>query len=499
MNDQQFDDFIKNKLQNHSSAVPDGVWERIQAKRENERRGIAWWQQNKKLIIGLTALLLTSYVVFIGTNFPVEQAAVSTSSTEEAPASIKPSSSSPDKTLVPGSEANQPGHENDPLSSSAGSPAATNAIDAPAADVATKNANNQEVKRAVEGTASSIAGAHATTVRGKNTGAKNRERFSRLNGRNIVSGHVFEKEIGKQSHDADQEVAAGVEAFQAFHRADVALLLAKEKNVLASSPTSPIRSNKMSWPITDCPSASGSRRSDWFVEVFASPDYAIKSVEANNNEFLRRKDSTEKIRSAFTAGIRLSKKMGEHLVMKTGLQYSQINERFDYKSENERKAVTVITVRTIIRSPGDTVRVTDTSTLEQVGYRVKTTYNRYRSIDIPLIIGYEFGNENFRTSINGGLIFNLLSWQHGDMLDTTFTPVAFNKSSASFKRNVGLGIYAGLQFLKPIGERTEVFAEPYFHYRISSMTNDGSPFNQRFHAAGINFGIRYKINGGRQQ
>jgi len=253
-------------------------------------------------------------------------------------------------------------------------------------------------------------------------------------------------------------------------------------------------------PITDCPSAFGDRKNDWFVEAYVSPDYAIKTTKGLDDEYLRRKDSTESFRSAFTAGIRLSKNIGENLMLKTGLQFSQINEKFNLRTENERKQVTVITIRTIVRAPGDTLRISDTSTLEQIGYRVKTTFNRYRSLDIPVIIGYEWGNDNFRTSINTGLIFNLQSWQQGDMLDTTYNAVSFDKAGSQvFKKNIGLGIYASASFLKRISSNSEIFAEPYVRYNISNMTNTGSPFNQRFHVAGINIGLRYKINGGGQR
>ena len=197
----------------------------------------------------------------------------------------------------------------------------------------------------------------------------------------------------------------------------------------------------------------------------------------------------------YSAGFRLVKPLNDHILLKTGFQYSQMNQKFTYRNENEIKLTTVITTRSIIRSPGDTVIVTDTSTLQQIGYSVKTIHNHYRSIDIPLTVGYQFGNDDLSLGINAGVIFNITSWYQGEILDTSLTSVPIGKVSNSiYKSNIGLGLYSSISVMKRINENAQLFFEPYFRYNLSNMTNSQSPYNQRFQVGGLALGVRFSLN-----
>src|SRR5665811_2170823 len=94
-------------------------------------------------------------------------------------------------------------------------------------------------------------------------------------------------------------------------------------------------------------------------------------------------------------------------------------QKFFYFNPNEIKYVTVITTRVIIRSPGDTIYINDTLQYQQTGTRIKTTYNKYRNIDIPLVIGYELGNGKIHANINAGVIINAVSYYKGDAVSYT--------------------------------------------------------------------------------
>jgi len=151
----------------------------------------------------------------------------------------------------------------------------------------------------------------------------------------------------------------------------------------------------------------------------------------------------------YTAGIRLVKPLSKNILLKTGFQYSQMNQKYSYRNENEIKTTTVITTRSIIRSPGDTIIVTDTSSLQQIGYSVKTIHNRFRSIDIPLTLGYQFGNDDLSVGINAGVIFNVSSWYQGEILDTSLASVPMNKvSNEIYKSKLGMGLYSSISVLK---------------------------------------------------
>lgn len=246
-----------------------------------------------------------------------------------------------------------------------------------------------------------------------------------------------------------------------------------------------------------CPTDRKMRNPDWDLELYVSPDIAFKTISNNSAtaQFLSRKDSSESLRPGFSAGFRIVKPMNEYLSLKTGLQYSQINERFTYKTENETRTTTVVTVRSIVRSPGDTLIVRDTSTLTQVGFKTNTVKNRFRSLDIPLLASVQFGDEDLKWGITAGAIVNISSWYEGVLLDSSLAAVPIGKDNGMmYKKNIGLGLYAGFNITKRINYNTLVFFEPYLRYNLSNMTSPGAAFNQRFSIGGLAVGLRFNLN-----
>ncbi len=197
----------------------------------------------------------------------------------------------------------------------------------------------------------------------------------------------------------------------------------------------------------------------------------------------------------------MSKNISDAWLIKTGFHFSQFNESFQYRNEHERRITTVVTIRTIVRAPGDTVYISDSSQVEVTGVRIKKTNNRYRNLDIPLLVSYEVRNPGLTIAVQGGTIFNLRSSFHGDMLDTTGLPMSqTGKDPASqFNNSLGFGIYAGASVIKSVATDLDVFAEPYYRRYLNNQASAAAPFEQYLSNWGVLFGLRYKLNAGRQR
>ncbi len=489
MTDNAFDDFFKNKLSDHSSPVPADMWDRIQQKGGN-RRGAFWWKNSAWLFLFIAAFSVGGILVLNKKDDSTKLTAPGIVLKHENNAGNQKNTGVQSKSVIGKTSKIELDRHNTPV-------VPTNSTD----NVAMTNRTGV-VKT---DPSSSDEGSHSNQFRKKTTeklfssGNKTKTTFH-SNGQPAKAGNDDAIETAIIENTAENDYS--LSTFNKKH-ASILLAVAMEEKPFSSMMinhelSEHLKSYHLACSV-DCPSARGPQKNDWYIEVFASPDYARKTIIKGSNvsdDFLKRKDSTETFNGAFTAGIRISKTLGEKLMIKSGVQFSQINEKFSYKTENERRLTTVITIRTIIRSPGDTVLIRDTSTVEQIGYRVKTTYNRYRSIDIPVVIGYEWGNEKLRASVNAGVILNVHSWQRGEMLDTSLSTVSFNKTTGGqvFKQNIGLGVYAGFSVFKKVGSNMEIFGEPYIRYNISNMTNDKNPFTQKFNVAGLNLGIRYKLS-----
>jgi hypothetical protein len=229
-----------------------------------------------------------------------------------------------------------------------------------------------------------------------------------------------------------------------------------------------------------------------------SPDYVIKKTSGsdNNAAFLGKKDSSETMRGGFTFGARLSKNLNDNFLLKAGIQFSQLNEQLSLRRENERRLITVVTIKTVTDAAGNVSTVSDTSTVIQIGYVESKSYNYYRNIELPISLSYEMDSKNFKTAINAGVIINLASWYKGKVLDTSFQMVNVNpkENDGITKHSVGLSLYGSISLIKSFNERADFFAEPYFRYSLSKLQNTAYNFSQHFSALGLTLGIRYKLN-----
>jgi hypothetical protein len=170
----------------------------------------------------------------------------------------------------------------------------------------------------------------------------------------------------------------------------------------------------------------------WYLDLYASPDYPIISPR---NEY-------EKSKLSYTIGIKLNRSLGKHFSVKTGIQYSQINIGGDDSL-----------------SGGNTLHI--------------------MRLDLPVLAGYLMGNGNLKTTINGGVIFNLYTWLNGTNLQDFF------------KTNTGLSLYLGVNFEERINERFSLFGEPYYRYQLTSMTISSISNMKFIDIVGISIGARY--------
>lgn len=518
MTDNTFDRFVRDKLRDHQSSVPPGLWEKIERKKDKDRKGGFFLPS-----IALWGVLLF-VVAGVGIGYYLSKTDGNSSNnlgqvTETAAAKKGGEVTGVEKNNTPSSS--NAGNEDDhTTNTSTGIDTRDNTNNSVTADK--NNPDNTRVNivpRNRKADTDGIAMApkkKGRGIRNRTPGQTTKNPAKYDSGGNLIGtgselAAVRKPKTTKRGNnwgsgkdylfnqDEPQQTITG--------REDVVLknhsLLTRGKTAynlrsLATGLKENLDLSDVKIISIDCPPNGRIRRNDWYLEVYGSPDLVIKSVKSNSNAALvSKKDSTESQQVSYTAGFRISKSIGENLLLKTGLQFSQINERFDLRTENERRIITVVTIRTVQGSTGADSTISDTSTVEQIGYRLQRSYNRYRSIDIPILLSYEFGNENLKFAVNAGAIVNLYSWYSGNTLNDSLGVVSLgSKGTGVYKQNIGVGMYAGFSIIKPVSGKFDLFLEPYFRYNFSNMSRS-SGYSQRFNAMGINLGIRYKLKGQR--
>jgi hypothetical protein len=171
----------------------------------------------------------------------------------------------------------------------------------------------------------------------------------------------------------------------------------------------------------------------WYLDLYASPDYPIVATSEFDH-------SVSKL--SYTVGIKINRALGKHFSVKTGIQYSQINI------------------------------IGDDSLFAGATLHIKR-------LDLPVLIGYSLGKGDLKTTVNGGVIFNLNSAVRPD------------SAQKFFESNLGLSLYLGVNFERKINERLSLFGEPYYRYQLSSMTISSVSNVKFIDIVGISIGARY--------
>ena len=227
----------------------------------------------------------------------------------------------------------------------------------------------------------------------------------------------------------------------------------------------------------------------YYIEVYAGPDYATKSYSDTANSALlqKRKESTS-FSSAFSIGFRYTRVFNNGVSFRAGINFSQINEKFSYVQSN-------IVQITYITDPvtGDT-----TGTFSTRGTRYKNTINKYHTIDIPLLLGFETGNGRLHANFNAGVVLNIYSWQKGESLDTSFKPVSITTGKGAslyqYKTNIGAGFMGGISVYYKLNDQLHLLAEPYWRYNFSPMNKEMLSLQEKFSTIGLRLGLRLDLN-----
>jgi hypothetical protein len=499
--DGQFDAFVAGKLKDHEAPVPAGLWEKIMPEEDDDDKVIFWWFRYPAAAVLLLGLLTAGAIG--GYFYLIHQ--------QEADTAVHLKKQLPATQGISGQEEHQPTQTGNSPDAPQNEKAAPSSIHIPPADAANKEAaanpsgsssnknlsspGNREESNSTESSAASVTGLRkkkAIDLRPVHT-----------NDLNDLTQRAYDPFIDK--NNTAQVSAGNTEEMESYpdrlRLAGLTMPAGLNTNTQSQSlfdkQLSTLNHTAQFKNVIICPSDNKNRNTDWYLEAYASPDIPFKSFNnvSASQLYLLKKDSAESMQVSYTAGLRLVKPITDNFLVKAGLQYSQINQKYVYRTENEVKTTTVVTVRTIIRAPGDTVVVQDTSVLQTVGFRTNTVRNRFRTIDVPVTVGYQFGNDDLKIGINAGVVVNLSSWYQGVLLDSSLATVPINKSgNGVYKTNIGLGLIGGISVIKKLSDDMQVFFEPYFRYNLSNMTTGQASYQQKFSVGGLSLGLRLNLN-----
>ncbi|MCB0703755.1 MAG: hypothetical protein KDC34_00530 [Saprospiraceae bacterium] len=228
-----------------------------------------------------------------------------------------------------------------------------------------------------------------------------------------------------------------------------------------------------------------------YVELYFSPDYAIRSLTAKSSEFgeyatLREKEAFQ---FAFTTGMRWNVVSPKGFGIRVGLQYAQIGELFTYTDPGAVQVNISNEYEDGVLISSDTTYVYGDSTFE--------IHNYYRTLDVPVMLGYEWEFQRMSFSVYGGIVANLWFGKKGKFLGPdleqvlTFTDGDPNEYLA-FKDNLSAHFAGSFGFHYQFAPNYYMLVEPHFRYFPNGITRDDYGLTQRYFVSGIALGLRYK-------
>ncbi len=257
--------------------------------------------------------------------------------------------------------------------------------------------------------------------------------------------------------------------------------------LLPALPESHLRSDLQFHLKPECAKFQNKERRFYF-DLLASPDIALRSIRPKEEQSVPlalKRLETETIKQSYTLGARLTTVSPHGWSLRSGFQYTQINERFAYEGETEERII----IKIIYDDQG---QIIGTDTVYESYTPYYASNNVYRLFDIPLMAGYQIDMKRFALIFHGGLHFNLFLSPEGTFFSPEMQPVAFSEIPA-FRKRASLSLAAAFGINYRLTPRLELLFEPRFRYFLSPFTTKDYLLEQQYMLIGLNLGARVQL------
>jgi hypothetical protein len=117
--------------------------------------------------------------------------------------------------------------------------------------------------------------------------------------------------------------------------------------------------------------------------------------------------------------------------------------------------------------------------------------NTFSYVEVPVLIGYEWGIKRWRMSVKGGIGFGILTRQQSFYLTTDEAEIA-PVSTAVYSKVMYNGIFrVGMHY--SFTPQFGIDFVPFMRLNINNMTNKNATFQQKYTNVGLQVGMNYKL------
>lgn len=238
--------------------------------------------------------------------------------------------------------------------------------------------------------------------------------------------------------------------------------------------------------------------SPWFFEAVGSYDFVQRSFQHPDPNYVSARKANEKVGAAYTFQLRAGYKINPILSLRTGISFSQINEKLDFNKYTESTQIVDRQETGYILDPingPQQITYTVRDTLHTSNSLNFNSNNRYTFIDIPVLMSYQFyGSNNWNFGVSGGPVFNLAFRQSGQILaPSTLDVISLNGSSNPFKGYAGINLMLNLNASYKLNKHFDLVFEPGMRFGVSSLTTSPNGMSQKYNSLNLFTGLRYNF------
>ena len=209
-------------------------------------------------------------------------------------------------------------------------------------------------------------------------------------------------------------------------------------------------------------------------------------------ELLPIREASERSLESANLGLNLNYNLGRGFGISTGLDFLQINEEFIFTdTDSNFKYIEGVThyVSNVARETQEVIgQVKETST-EYVDH---ISYNKYRLIDVPLMLSYTLNSGKWMLRLNAGIYANLTLQAQGRVAVNEFQSRPIEKAEM-LRKNVGISYGTKIEFQRKLGKHLSLNVAPTFRYNPNSFTYGEYGLEQKYSFLGLNAGLSYNF------
>ncbi len=220
------------------------------------------------------------------------------------------------------------------------------------------------------------------------------------------------------------------------------------------------------------------------IGIMSGIDYGNFTLKGGNEIYKDVRKNQELFRpTSFHSGITFSYMINEHW-------YIQANGVFANQAMNVAYNKKIVKPDTTRDALGNITKIEN-----KVLFNVDTnTHYAFSTFEIPLMIGYRFGDKRWTFHAMAGPEWSLILSKRGGMLSASSMKVESieNNNIPTVKQIWGMWLAMGGSY--QMSHQYSITVEPIFRYKFNSIFNSTYPVKQYNYATGINLGIRYHFN-----